>query len=163
MANRHTTNGAYTNPDVKFERSDIKLSSVALIGGGLSLLILVLAVLTTWLGLGLTRAENRRKRTTLPEAAVDRDRPAPGPRLEGIEDLAEGRVALYPPRAKIYLQPQEEEIARGNKKEGILPVGEVIRKPPPKLFPAQKHGPPSSFGVPLPSKSSSGRVETGGK
>jgi hypothetical protein len=162
MAKPHTTDGQYTNPSVRFERSDVKLSTVVAIGIVSTVIITVLSTATVWFGLFLNRVENKRKVTTLPPAKVDRDQLPPAPRLEAHEDLDRKKVALFPPRAQITLQPQEEMLKKGNKKERVLPIAEAINDLAGHL-PAEEHPPPPGFGVPLPSKAASGRVETGGK
>src|SRR5947209_14538009 len=101
MARKHTTNGEYTNPEVRFERSDIEARGVAFWGVVLASVTLAAALVSFWVGGLLTRGESARKVTTLPPAAVDSDQGLPPIPLEGIEDLhMRRRAALFPPRAK---------------------------------------------------------------
>jgi hypothetical protein len=180
MAKQHTTDAAYTNPDVRFERGDVDLRRVVAIGGALVAIIAVLSAATTWLGLVLTRGEERRKKSPLPEAAVDRSSLPPSPRLEGLEPIPIPKEArsgkktertearpgyeLFPPRAQISLRTQEEMLAKGDPKLGVLSIEDAIRQiETDHLLPARKSEPPANFAVPLPSKASSGRAQTGGK
>src|SRR5262245_3824311 len=116
MARKHTTNGEYTSPEVRFERSDIEASGVAFWGTVLAGVTLAAVVISFWVGSYLSRSESARKATTLPPAAVDKDEGLPPIPLEGIEDLkVRRRAALFPPRAQEYLEPQEKQLADGDK------------------------------------------------
>jgi hypothetical protein len=151
MARSHTPETPPAHPNVRFERSDITLStvvwsSVALIG-----IIAVLSVATIWFGRYLARSEDRREMTKLPPAEVDKNRLPPEPRLEALEDLQEGKVVLRPSRAQTYDQLPEE--VRQEISDAITQLAGRL--------PAEKQPAPTSFGVPLPSKASSGRVVIG--
>jgi hypothetical protein len=153
MARSHTPEGTHTNPDVRFERQDINLSTVIWAGVLMSTTVLVLSAATLWFGRLLARYEDQRKKTTLPEAAADENRLPPQPRLEALEELHEGKVVLRPNRAQTYAHLPAE--MRGQIQEAMAQLAGRL--------PAQKQPAPASYQVPLPSKSSSGRVETGGK
>jgi hypothetical protein len=138
---------------VRFERSDINLSTVVWAGVALSAIVVVLSAATLWYGRILSSREGQRKKTTLPDAEVDRNRLPPEPRLEALDELHEGKVTLRPTRAQTY-----EQLPADVRHE----IGDAIAALAGRL-PAAKRPPPSSFGVPLPSKSSSGRAQSGGK
>jgi hypothetical protein len=148
MAKSRTTETTPSNPDVRYERGDIDLKTVVVIGVVLSLVILILSVATVWFGRGLARAEDRRKKTTLPPAAVDTNRLPPQPRLEALDDLREGKVELRPSRKPAISEAQEK------------PIDDAIRELP-ALLRWDKKKRQETGG--LPSKASSGRVGTGGK
>lgn len=159
----HKADGQYTNPEVRFERHDIAPASVLNFAIVLTVVIAVASAIATWLALALTRAENKIKETSLPPAAVDKDFLPPQPRLEALEDLREKKKAeLFPPRAKAYLTGQEQLLLRGKPAAGVEPISEAITQLAGRL-PARKQPAPEAFGVMLPSKASSGRVDTGGQ
>ena len=177
MARAHTTDTVPSNPGVRFERGDIDLSTVVWAGVAMSAAAVALSVATIWFGRALTRSEDRRKETTLPPAAVDRERLPPEPRLEALEENPEARqdrgqskskreprpgYKLLPPRATSYFESQRETLEKGNRKEGILPIEDALSQLAGRL-PARKREAPSGYAVPLPSKAASGRVETGEK
>lgn len=162
-AKTHKDNGEYTNPEVRFERGDIDAGSIVRFGVVLGGVLLATAFLVTWLAVILTRMENRIKGTTLPPSAADADNALPPqPRLEGIEDVRDRVFEIYPPRARAYYADQIATLRDGNSKEGVERIADAIDQLAGRL-PARKEPPPASFGVALPSKSSSGRVETGGQ
>jgi hypothetical protein len=162
MDSPHTTNG-YTNPEVRFERTDVDDRALAKLAIGLVVLIAVSTAIVTGLFVAINRHEDRRKETTLPPAAVDAlpsDRLPPQPRLEALDDIRERNVRLQPPRARDFLGAQEALLAKGDKKKGILPIEEAIDALAGKL-PHRKDVPASSS--PQPGKASSGRFVTEGQ
>jgi hypothetical protein len=144
MARSPGTDGkGYTNPEVRFERADIQPRGIVLFGlvlGGGTLLV---ALAMTWFGNFLLRAEQPRKKTDLPEARVDADRLPPEPRLEGLEDVRQKNVRLFPPRARQHLQSQADLLSTGNEAKGILPIQTAIDDLAGKL-PARKGPPPGT-------------------
>src|SRR5438045_4118358 len=101
MAKSHT-NGAHTNPEVRFERTDVEIGPVVKGGAYLFLVLAVSAVLATWLAAYVTEREQPLKKTDLPPAKVDEQTSAgegktkegftqlpPEPRLEALEDMRE--------------------------------------------------------------------------
>jgi hypothetical protein len=164
MARSHSTDGkgAWTNPEVRFERADVEYPGVVIFGVALAGGTAVIVAAMFGLGLALLRDEGARKGTDLPPAAVDADILPPEPRLEGAEDVRQRKVRLYPPRAEEFLGGQREVLEKGDPKKSIEPIGEAIDALAGKL-PAQKgKEAPTGFGPRLPSKSSSGRRTTGG-
>src|SRR5262245_58959877 len=168
MAKSHTTEDGYTNPEVRFERSDVEIPKVVRFASVLALVLAVSAVFAIVIGWRLTRDQNRIKATDLPPAAIDREPGAhlpPEPRLESIDDVRERdrkNISLFPPRAGGYLKREKEELEKGNPADGVEPIAESMTQLAGKL-PARKQPPPTTFGVTLPSKSSSGRATTGGQ
>jgi hypothetical protein len=148
---------AYTNPEVRFERTDITARGIVLygvvFGGGAA----VIALAMTWFGHFLVRAEQPLKKTDLPEARVDADRLPPEPRLEAIEDVRRDDVKLHPPRAAEFLQPQERTLVYGDEKKGVLPIEKAIADLAWKL-PVRKARPATP---PTPSDTGSGRQSSG--
>lgn len=127
MAQSHTTNGeAYTNPEVRFERSDVQYRAIVIFAVILCVSLLVVAAAMTWFGNVLLGLDQPRKITTLPPAAVDDDRLPPEPRLEGIDDVRTNRVRLYPARAEEYYAEQKQLLEQGNTEKGIVPIGKAI-------------------------------------
>jgi hypothetical protein len=149
MARAHSTETIPSTPGVHFERSDVDLSTVVWAGVTMTAIVVVLSAATLWFGRALTRHEDSRKRTPLPPAAVDRTRP-PEPRLEALEDLSEGKVQLHPSRKQASSEEQEKAIAAA-----IVELAGHLK--------SRNRPAPSGYAVPLPSKASSGRVETGEK
>jgi hypothetical protein len=163
MARSHTGNGQYTNPHVRFEHSDVNVSKLLKVVLPIVLILILATVATLWLGQWLTRSEEGRKKSTLPPAYEDtKAQQLPQPALESMEDMVHARVRLYPPRAREDLARQEKK----QKKDGVVPIDEAIQQMAQALQQQskdqkQRHA-PDSFAVPLPSKASSGRAETGG-
>jgi hypothetical protein len=157
MAKPHTPDHGPTNPDVKFERSDIEPGTIlnyglifaALVGFAALFILLVVPRVLRWY-----EAE---KRTDLPPVAAGAVAPEPEPRLEAIEDLEKRRPRLLPPRASDYLTGQKGELIGEGKS---LPIEDTIKALAGKL-PAGKQQTPQGFTVRLPSKAAAGRVETG--
>jgi hypothetical protein len=164
MARPHTTNG-YTNPGVRFERSDVNAREVAWFGLGLGALVAVVSVFLVGYFAFLQSREKARKGSTLPPAAVDRERLPPQPRLEALEDVRAGTVRLLPPRAEGYLAGQKKVLLRGDPAKGVLPIDEAIEALS-RMRLARKGAagkPPENYTTRLPSKAASGRVSTGGQ
>src|SRR5437868_1771871 len=97
MAKAHT-DGEYTNPEVRFERTDVEVGPIVKGGVYLFGVMGVAAALTMWLAWYLTQREEPVKETQLPPAKVDpTDRGErrtytplpPEPRLEALEDVRE--------------------------------------------------------------------------
>ena len=127
MARSRTTEYAgYTNPEVRFERSDIESRGIFVLGVGLASGIVLVALAMLWFGNYLLSQENPRKKTDLPSAKVDANRLPPEPRLEALEDLARAKVKLYPPRAVEYLKAQRELLDAGDNAKGVLPIQTAI-------------------------------------
>ncbi len=165
MARRHSTDDTWTNPEVRYERGDVNLSRVVAIGAAITLVIAVLSAATTWLGLALSRSQERKQaRRALPRARADSEPLPAAPRLEAIEDLRQGKVELYPPRARAFLRSQKELLDEGDPAQGIEPIEKAIDRLANRLPVAgKKHPAPTNFAVPLPSKAASGRAQTGGQ
>jgi hypothetical protein len=125
MAKRHTTDG-YTNPEVRFERSDINLRDVAWCGVALAGLVVVSMIFLVGYFNFLQRQEKPRKESKLPPASVDADRWPPAPMLEGIEDVRDKKFKLAPPRAEEYLATQEKILQEGDPAKGVLPIAQAI-------------------------------------
>jgi len=178
MAKAHT-DGAHTNPDVRFERTDVETGPVVKGGAYLLVVLSAAAVLTLWLAWYVKEQEQPVKATDLPPAA-DEEQPVrksdgtqekavgtplpPDPRLEAIDDVRERdkkSFAIYPPRANESYDVQRKKVKDSQPVETALAAG--------GLFPVRKGGdeqakkPPSNFTVELPSKSSAGRKTTGGQ
>jgi hypothetical protein len=160
MAKRHTSNGAYTNPEVRFERTDIETGRVFWTGVIATLVVAVIFAVALWFGVWLFALQAPAKRTDLPKAAVDAERLPPPPRLEGLEDVREKRTRWLPDRAAEYYRPQEKLLRDGG--DGVLAIDTAIDALAGKL-PAEKASAPADFSVRLPSKSSSGQKSTGGQ
>jgi hypothetical protein len=163
MAKSHTTDGVYTNPEVRFERTDINTESIAKFAAILGIVLTITASLALWLAWYVTQLEAKSKATLLPPAAVDRDRgvnQSPEPRLEAIEDLdtQKKNFAIYPARASEYYLNQEKQLRDGDEKKGIVPIDSAIDQ---MKLKSRKEPPPPGFGVALPSKAAAGRVSTG--
>jgi hypothetical protein len=163
MAKPHTTNGQAANPEVHFEHSDV--DSGRIVNFGIAFAALVIGSLACSLILFrlVERGEKKKKSTPLPPAAVDSNPLPPKPRLEGIEDVREHNVSLWPPRAALSLAKQEKVLKDGDPQAGILPIDTAIDRLAGKL-PARKGkvgAPPKSFSRNLPSSSSSGRPPGG--
>ena len=128
MARSPSTDGKpYTNPEVRFERSDVTAGGILTFGAGLAggLVVVILAML--WFGRAMkTRIDNERKIADLPPAHVDKNRLPPEPRLEAWEDVRQKNVQLFPPRASGYLKSQRELLDEGNAKTGVLPIRTAI-------------------------------------
>jgi hypothetical protein len=124
MARSHSTDGkAWTNPEVRFERADIKAPGIVLFGACLAVGLLLIVPAMFWLGSVLLRLENPRKVTDLPPAAVDADRLPPQPRLEYVE---RGRPRLTAPRAAEILAGQRALLENGDPAKGIEPIDKAI-------------------------------------
>lgn len=162
------TDGAYTNPDVRHERTDVDVVAVVKAGAWLLGVIVASAVLTLWLASYLTKIENEEETAaTLPVAKVDATRdPLPPVPLEALEDVRERKTknfAMYPPRA------DQSPAYRDDKKnlETWKPIDKGVAAAK-ELFPVRKGDAeatkaPTNYNVQLPSKSSAGRETTGGQ
>lgn len=160
MARSHSTDGKpYINPEVRFERGDIEYQGVVIFGAALSVGLVLIVLAMFWYGRALRRDEASRKVTDLPPASVDQDRQPPEPRFEALDDLREGNVKLFPPRAEEYLSAQRRLLEEGDPNKGIEPIREAIGALAGRL-PAKEQAAPTNFGPDLPSKASAGR--TGG-
>ena len=174
------TDAGPTNPDVRFERTDVDIGPLVKGAVYLFVVLSLAAVLAVWLAWYVTKWEQPVKETDLPPAAdeVQSVRKSdgsqektvgttlpPSPRLEAIDDVRERdrkNFVLYPPRA--------EEINKGDRKkaEKQKPVDAALAAKE-RLFPVRKEGDaeakkaPTNFSVALPSKSSAGRKTTGGQ
>jgi hypothetical protein len=165
---QHTTDGQYTNPEVRFEHSDANLRTVINCGLGLAALVVVSMLISYVMYRAINRQEDKRKKTDLPPAAVDAtttDRLPPEPRLEAFDDIREHNVKMLPPRAEEYFADQKRILAEGDPKEGVLPINEAMSELAAALSkrPHGKREPPPFFSVRLPSKAASGRLSTGGQ
>jgi hypothetical protein len=162
MAKPHTTNGEYTNPEVKFEHSDIDSGRIVTFGVVFALLVIGSLGCSWALFRFIERSEQKRKVSPLPPAMVDSNPLPPKPRLEALEDVREHNISLWPPRAANHLAPQQEVLAKGDPKAGVIPIQEAIDKLAGKL-PARKGPTPKEFAPDLPSQSASGRPAPGGR
>jgi hypothetical protein len=70
-----------------------------------------------------------------------------------------------PPRAQSFLAGQEQILAEGAPRAGILPITTALRNLAGKLPVLKKpaNGAPENFTTRLPSKAASGRLTTGGQ
>lgn len=124
MARSHSTDGkAWTNPEVRFERADIKAPGIVLFGTFLAVGVLLVVPAMFWLGAILLRIEAPRKVTDLPPAAVDADRLPAEPRLEYVE---RGQPRVTPPRARDILAGQRRLLESGDPKKGVEPIDQAI-------------------------------------
>jgi hypothetical protein len=124
MARSHSTDGkVWTNPEVKFERSDVEGGGVVTFGVVLTVGLALTVPAMFWLGSLLLRWESPRKVTDLPPAAVDADRLPPEPRLEFVE---KGQPRVTPPRAADLLAGQRRLLEDGDPKRGIEPIESAI-------------------------------------
>jgi hypothetical protein len=179
MAKAHTDAGA-TNPDVRFERTDVDIGPVVKGGAYLFGVLSLAAVLAGWLAWYVTMRERPLKETDLPPAADEVQsvrRPdgsqektvgttlPPSPRLEAIDDVRERdskNFVLYPPRAEEIYKSERKKAEDRKAVDAALAAKD-------RLFPVRKDGAdearkaPTNFGVALPSKSSAGRKTTGGQ
>ncbi|MFO0927768.1 MAG: hypothetical protein U0736_12140 [Gemmataceae bacterium] len=162
MAQPHTND--YTNPEVRYERTDASLKEVITFGTFLLVLALVAVFSMYWFAGELLRWDRPRKSTTLPAAEVDKNKLSPGPRLEAFEDIDQRDPRLFPARGADYLKPQEEVLKQGNPKRNVEPIAAAIDQLAGRL-PTREGAiaSPASNPVRLPSKAASGRTETGGK
>jgi hypothetical protein len=164
MAKQHTTNtnGVYINPEVRYERTDIEIGTIAKYGIGLVVLVVSSIGVSWWLFGEITRYERKSKLTDLPPAAVDAaDGLPPEPRLEAFEDLKKHNVKLMPPRARDSYVEQEKLLAEGDAKLGILSIEKAIDGI--KLPSRKGNAAPESFPPHMPSKAAAGRDATGGE
>lgn len=165
MAQSRTDSSRWTNPEVRFERTDIEYQGVVIFSIVLAVTILLSIVSMFWYGDALLRVEASRKQTDLPPAAVDRDRLPPEPRLEALEDIRLNQVKLFPPRAAEYFAGQRALLEKGDSSRGIEPIEVTMAqmaKAAAKSAPnASETGTPNSFGLRLPSKAAAGRLSTG--
>lgn len=164
---RATEPAGYTNPDVRYERSDVETRGILVFGVGLGVGLVVIAAAMVWFGRELTRLERPRKITDLPLAMVDGDPALPDLHLESIDDLGPmpkgdkqkskpKYVQLMPPRASAYLKPQRKDLAEGA--PGVEPIQKAIDDLAGKLPVRAVTG----TVPPLPSKAASGREVSGG-
>ena len=159
----HSADPAYTNPEVRFERTDITAGTIVKCGVGLALGVGLVALAMLWYGRGLQAEYRKPDPLDLPRASADDDRRPPEPRLEALEDLGEGKADMFPTRAADYYKPQLEQLKDGGK--DILPIESAMEAVTGSL-PVRKAGDraaPKSFTIRLPGKASSGRAETGGQ
>lgn len=172
MAKPHTTDpqvNGYTNPEVKFERSDIASKSAVQFGVGLGVLVVGTMVAMGLLLRYISGLEKARKVSDLPAAAVDQSQGLPPIPLEGIEDIRDGRPRLFPPRAAEDAAPRQAQLREGDAGKGVLPIGSAMKQYAEGLADGgakgkgQEAAAPTTFTIRLPSKAASGRVETGGQ
>ena len=116
---KRTPEAGYTNPEVRFERSDIAAGGVVKFGlylaGGIALVV----VSMLWYGTVLREQHRKPDPLDLPKASADDQRP-PEPRLEAWEDVGEKKARMFPPRAEEYYAPQVEQLKSGS--ATILPI-----------------------------------------
>ncbi len=109
MARSHTGDGVWTNPEVRFERSDVQTGNVVRVGVPILILLTLASIVAVWVGLWLRDVEAKRKGTTLPEAYGEQKALLPPVPLEAQQDLREGKFRPYPPRAREFLDQQARE------------------------------------------------------
>jgi hypothetical protein len=158
-----TSANATVHPQIRWERLDISERSVWIFGlilaGGIALSIFAMMGLFFW----TEDAMNAKKDSDLPPAYVEEERKPPGPSLEGFDDVREGHVELFPPRAVRLLLPQEKKLAEGDASAGALPIAQGIEAIAARFGKKKDDAAPISTGRKLPSKSASGRTSTGGQ
>jgi hypothetical protein len=160
MAKPHTPEKGPTNPEVRFERSDIEPGAVLRWGLSFAAAIAAAALFVLFIAPRLVRSFEPLKKTDLPPMAAEARPPEAGPRLEGIEDLEKRTPHLLPPRAAYSLTPQRRELDEGGPK--AVPIADAMAAMT-RLLPAGKE-PPREFMPRLPSAAAAGRqVEGGGK
>jgi len=157
---------SYTNPEVRYERSDIESDNVTYYSIAFVVLLFVcfgLALAAYPFAMGLYESK---KAEALPEMASPKLAEVE-PRLEAIEDLEgarEGgrpRYKWLPPRAAEYYEPQVELLQKG--KDDRQPMDVAMNELAGKL-PARKEGKtPVIYGATLPSDGAAGRAVTGGR
>lgn len=166
MAQPHRTEG-YTNPEVRYERNDLRPWNLTKFVLYLLALTVLSVVFGAWMAGWLFRREQPIKESVLPEALV---RPAgskgelPPIPLEAIEDIRKRQVALFPPRAANYYRADLERLANGDPVRGVEKIATTFEAMEGRL-PTRKsaEAPPATYTIRLPSKAASGRVETGGQ
>ena len=149
------------HPDVRFERTDITASAIVKFGIYLGTGVALVVVSMLWYGWSLQAHYSKPDPLALPRASTDGERP-PEPRLEAQEDLDRGEARMFPPRAAEYLKSQRDQLRDGS--GSALPIEAAMDTA--KSLPFRKTGDnaaPTSFSRRLPSKSSSGKSETGGQ
>src|SRR5262245_48690754 len=107
MAKPHTPDHGPTNPDVKFERSDIEPAVILNYGLAFAAVVGFASVFILFVAPRVLRWFEPEKRTDLPAMAASAVEPEPEPRLEAIEDLERRKPRLLPPRASDYLRGQK--------------------------------------------------------
>jgi hypothetical protein len=160
MARSHSTKEAsWTNPEVRFERSDVEYRGVVMFGVILALALVVIVPSMFWLGRWLVKTDVVETDRLPPAAIHEADRLPPDPRLEYVQ---KGQPRVTPPRAGDILANQRQLLDKGDPKRGIQPIAEALDALAGKL-PAQKdRAAPTNFSPRLPSKATSGRRDTGG-
>ncbi|MFQ3650593.1 MAG: hypothetical protein SNJ75_09685 [Gemmataceae bacterium] len=157
---------SYTNPEVRYERSDIESDNVTYYSIAFVLLLLTcfglaLAAYPFFLGIWEPSKAEALPETVSPKLAEVE------PRLEAIEDLEgarEGgrpRYKWLPPRAAEYYEPQMELLSKG--KDGRTPIDKAINDLAGKLPANTKGKTPVTYGATLPSDGAAGRALTGGR
>ena len=158
---KHTAETGYTNPEVRFERSDITAISITKFGFYLASGVGLVVVSMLWYGDTLMGQSRKPDALNLPQAATDTDRLPPEPRLEALEDLREDKPRMFPPRAAEYYAPQLERLKTGSGTG--TPIESAMGAV--ESLPVRKTGDraaPGNFSIRLPSKASSGKTDTGG-
>jgi hypothetical protein len=74
-----------SNPDVRFEPTDVEARSVIVFVASLTVMLVVLSVALVGMYNLLEYRESNRKKTNIPLAETERNRLPEGPRLEGID------------------------------------------------------------------------------
>lgn len=159
MAER-TPEPTYTNPEVRFERTDITAGKVLEIGAYLAGGVVLVVLTMLWYGRVLQAQHRKPDTLDLPIASSDDDRLPPEPRLEAMEDET---ARMFPPRAADYYKPQRGQLKAGGGK--ILPIEtamDMVSNSLPVRESKDKAA-PKSFTIRLPSKASSGQSQTGGQ
>ncbi len=120
--------GVVEHASVRYEHSDVEAGGVMVFALGLIATLIVVSLLLWGLFVLFSNRETARKKTTLSPAAVDADNQLPEPRPEQIEDVRDGKVSLWPARARDYLAPQEQRLEQGDKKAGALKIDDAMKE-----------------------------------
>lgn len=162
MAKSRTEPAGWTNPEVRFERSDVSTGSIVAVALTMCGGLVAIVVGVIWYGQRLQADEDALKRFDLPPARVDETRLPPEPRLEAIDDLKPPQYGgkpplspgLFPPRADEYLKPQRDQLEYGDGK-AMLKIDDAIDA----LGKGKLKSRPGGEGTPaeMPSETNSGR------
>jgi hypothetical protein len=166
MAEPHAP-GEPVHPSVRYEPTDVETGGVWLFAAVLVVGIAVAMALLVGVYFFFLDRNERAKETDLPPVAAGEEQAAgAGPQLEEFEDVREGKIELWPPRATRKLVAEEERLSKGGfnaaTKQDDEPIDTVLDKLADRL-PARKERAPANFLRRLPSKASAARTETGGK
>jgi hypothetical protein len=162
MIDQPPGDSAAVHPHIRWEREDISERNVWIFGlflaAGIALCIFAMIGLYLW----LESAMNPTKKSDLPPAYVEENVKPVGPTLEGFDDVRDGHVELFPPRAARLLLPEEKKLAEGDAADGKLPIAQGMEAIASRFGKKKDGAGPGGTNRKLPSKASAGRTSTGG-